>query len=38
MKITRTCESVRVTVGSTSKGGFKTGARFSRISPRIQSA
>jgi hypothetical protein len=38
MKIARTCESVGVTVGSISTGGFKTGARSSRISPRIQSA
>jgi hypothetical protein len=38
MKIARTCEPVRAPVGNTSTGGSTTGARSSRISPRISSA
>jgi len=38
IKIARTCEPVRVTVGSNSAGGFTTRADSSRISPRILSA
>ena len=35
MKIARTCEPVRTTVGNTSTGGLTTGARSSRISQEM---